>query len=106
MSPPVSAMMTSAVRCPIPGMVTSRAMRAANGAAASATRAPPLGDLAGEVVVGVQVQPAHLAVARGEPAVAGHRQLFGLAAEHAQGQPGWVPLPGDQHPGHRPPGLA
>ena len=68
-----------------------------------------LGDLGGEVVVGVQVQQAHLAVARGEPAVAGHRQLPGLAAEHAQGQPGQpgrVPLPGDQRPGHRPPGLA
>jgi hypothetical protein len=37
MSPPVSAMMTSAVRCPTPGMVTSRAMIAWNGAAASAT---------------------------------------------------------------------
>ena len=101
MSPPVPAMMTSAVRCPIPGMVTSRAVRAADGAAAPATRAPRPGDLGGEVVAGVQVQPAHLAVARGEPAVAGHRQLPGLAAQHAQGQPGQpgrVPLPGDQRP--------
>src|SRR5271165_2788986 len=38
MSPPVSATMTSAVRGPTPGMVISRAMSRANGAAASATR--------------------------------------------------------------------
>ena len=68
-----------------------------------------LGDLAGEVVVGVQVQPAHLGVARGEPAVAGHRQVLGLAAEHAQGQPGQhgrVPFPGDQRLDHRPGRIA
>jgi hypothetical protein len=39
MSPPVSATITSAVRCPIPGIVISRAMTAANGATASATSA-------------------------------------------------------------------
>ena len=36
MSPPVSATITSAVRRPIPGMVSSRAVSAANGAAAPA----------------------------------------------------------------------
>ena len=39
MSPPVSATITSAVRCPIPGIVISRAMTAANGEAASAISA-------------------------------------------------------------------
>ena len=39
MSPPVSATITSAVRWPIPGIVISRAMTAANGAAASAISA-------------------------------------------------------------------
>jgi hypothetical protein len=38
MSPPVSAMITSAVRRRMPGMVTSRAISRTNGAAASATR--------------------------------------------------------------------
>jgi len=64
-----------------------------------------LGDLAGEVIVGVQVQPAHLGVGSGEPAVAGHLQLIGLAARHAQGQPGQpgrVPFPGDQRLDHGP----
>ena len=54
------------------------------------------------------MEPAHLAVARGEPPVAGHLQLVGLAAQHAQGQsgqPGWVPLAGDQRLDHRPAGL-
>jgi hypothetical protein len=37
MSPPVSAMITSAVRCQTQGMVTSRAISVTNGAAASAT---------------------------------------------------------------------
>ena len=54
-------------------------------------RAPPtafgrgvqLGDLAGEVVVGVQVQSAHLSMARGKPAVANHLQFLGLAVQDA-----------------------
>ena len=68
-----------------------------------------LGDLDGEVIVGVQVQPAHLAVAAGEPAVAGHLQVIGLAAEHPLGQvrqPPGVAFPGDQRLDHLPPGLA
>ena len=64
-----------------------------------------LGDLGGEVVIGIQVQPAHLAVGSGEPAVAGHLQVLGLAAQHAFGQAGQlagVPLARDQRLDHRP----
>jgi hypothetical protein len=67
------------------------------------------GDRRRQVIIGIQVEPAHLAMARGEPPVAGHLQLVGLAAQHAQGQPGQpgrVPLAGDQRLDHRPPGLA
>jgi hypothetical protein len=45
-----------------------------------------LGDLGGEMMVGVQVQPAHLRVRRGEPAVAGHLQLIELGAQPPLGQ--------------------
>ena len=37
MSPPVSATITCAIRCPIPGMVISRAMTGPDGSAALAT---------------------------------------------------------------------
>ena len=68
-----------------------------------------LGDRGGEVIVGVQVQPAHLGVGGGEPAVAGHLQVLGLAAQHAPGQvrePPGVAFPGDQRLDHLPPGYA
>ena len=89
-------------------MVTSRAMSALERRGRLGDQRVQLGDLGGQPVVGVQVQPAHLAVARGEPAVAGHLQLLGLAPQHPLGQvrqPGRVPLPGDQRLDHLPAGL-
>jgi hypothetical protein len=44
------------------------------------------GDLGGEQVVGVQVDPAQLGVPSGVPAIAGHFQLIDLGAQPAPGE--------------------
>jgi hypothetical protein len=86
MSPPVSATMTSAVRRPAPGNGDQPGDDGLERGGGGSDQPVQLGDLSGEVAVGVQVQTAHLRVRLGEPAVAGQLQLLGLAAQHAQRQ--------------------
>jgi hypothetical protein len=64
-----------------------------------------LSDAGGEMIVGVQVQPAHLGVGIVEPAVAGHLQRVNLGAQPLPGQVrqhAWVALAGDQRLDHVP----
>src|SRR5215468_8344431 len=62
MSPPVSATMTSAVRRPAPGDGDQPGDDGLERGGGGSDQLVQLGDLGGEVVVGVQVQTAHLRV--------------------------------------------
>jgi hypothetical protein len=105
MSAPVSAMITSATVCEIPGMVTSACRAAAKGEIMVSMRAlrGVDGGLLG-VELG-QVLRHHERVVLGEPAHQCLDQRWDLAAQGAPGQAGKhlrVAFPGDQHLQHGP----